>query len=603
MQTAPDLSPWLLWIIKIRFVIITLVFALDFAIRVLAPAPGVGGSVGQLGAVVVLWYCLGLFYLMYYQLSRDYVLQAYLQIFSDLLMITAVVHVTGDLASNYLSLYWVAVIMASVLLPRTRAFLVAAVAFVCMGSLLELAYLPSLYPSLASRHPWTAGLENTSTLLVDARTLGVKIFASLLGFFAVAYLSSYLGESLRRARLALRDKAGEVASLHALNENIIRSIRSGLIATDLHGIVQELNPAGAEILGCQVSEVKGQPVAKIFPALASDEDTPPEPAHGQEGPPQASVPLPDAAVAFNRREITYATCRGETRILGISASPLTGAEGTALGCIYTFQDLTEEKRREAEYRAKDRMATLGRMAASIAHEIRNPLASIAGSARLLQTIGDADRAALFDIVRRESARLERLVSNFLAYSREERFNFQEVDLVALLSETLLLVEQHPLFVEGCRLVRVFPDHPVPVRADPDKLQQVVWNLCDNATKAMGQQACPADHTLTVQVEAEAERVVRLIVADTGPGFAAAQLNKLFEPFHSSFANGTGLGLALVRRVVEGHGGTVSVDSEPGKGTRIVVELPSTEENLNVGPGDRATIHSRPIELVQSASDS
>ena len=185
MSPAPDLSTWLPRVIKIRFVIVTLIFAIEYGLAQIVPDPGHLASIKHLGVVAVLWYVLGLFFLIYNQLGRDYLLQAYLQIFSDILVITALVHLTGDLDSNYLSLYLVTIILASVLLPRPRAFLVAAVCFVCMGTMLEVAYLPSLYPQFVRRSPAFDFLVSSSLVPADTGTLEVKIIASLLGFLAV----------------------------------------------------------------------------------------------------------------------------------------------------------------------------------------------------------------------------------------------------------------------------------------------------------------------------------------------------------------------------------------------------------------------------------
>ena len=197
MKPATDLHAWLLWVIKIRFVIITLVFAIDYSTRQLVPK-ATHGSIESVGAVVILWYILGLFFLIYHQIGQDYLLQAGLQIYADLLVITAVVHVTGDLDSNYFSLYLVTIILASILLPWSRAYLVAGVSFMCYGSMLEFAYLPILYPELLNRHPALGFLTSPSDPLADPRVIEVRIFASLFGFFAVAYLASHLSETLRR---------------------------------------------------------------------------------------------------------------------------------------------------------------------------------------------------------------------------------------------------------------------------------------------------------------------------------------------------------------------------------------------------------------------
>jgi two-component system sensor histidine kinase PilS (NtrC family) len=553
MKFPGEIRDWLPWVIKIRFVIISFVFAIDFAIRVFAPNPNNVLSIRHLGMVVILWYIVSLFFLIYNQLSRDYLLQAYLQIFSDLVIITAILHVTGDLESNYVSLYLVAIILASTLLPRGRAFLVAAVSFVFMGAVLELAYLPSLYPEVTDQYPAFRFLATSSTLPVDLKGLQVKIGASLFGFFAVAYLASHLAESLRKAGAELRDKSGQVASLQAINENIIQSMREGLLSTGLDGTISELNPAGAAILGRRREEIRGKPIGSIFSDLQVE----------------GRFTL-DPTTSLPRQEITYQHPRGEHRILGVSVSPLVVPESGMAGYVYNFQDLTEEKRREAEYRAKDRMASLGRMAAGIAHEIRNPLASIAGSVKLLQSLADLDedQAKLISIVSQESERLNKLVSDFLLYYRDQRLEFRPVDLVNLLEETLLLVEHHPQFGPQCRVERRFPRHAVTISADADKLRQVFWNICDNSLKAM-----PKGGTVTAQIEELGNERLRVTLGDTGIGFTEAQVEELFEPFYSGFSEGTGLGLAIVYQIIQGHQGAIRVESKPGKGARFLIELP------------------------------
>jgi len=604
MKSTADLRAWLLWVIKIRFVIITLVFAIDFATREFAPGSGAVGSIERLGVVTVLWYVIGLFFLIYHQLGHDYFLQARLQIYVDIAIITAVVHVTGDLASDYLSLYLVVIILASILFPRAQAYLVAGVSFACLGAMVEIANLPGLYPELVAAHPGLAFLASSSAPM-DPRALGVRIAASLFGFFAVAYLASFLAETLRRTDVELRDKAGQVESLAAINENIIQSMRGGLIHAGLDGVIYELNPAGARILGRTAEEMKGRQIQTALPELELPplEANVPEPAVPQPGLPKTPAPVSDQAVipaeagihswsppgAYARREVAYRRPDGAARILGYSVSPLRLPEKGVSGYIYTFQDLTDEKRRESEYQARDRMATLGRVAAAIAHEIRNPLASIAGSVQVLQSLGglENDQAKLIEIVSRESARLEKLVSEFLAYSREQRLEFRLVDLAALLDETLLLVEHHPLVLPGgCKVERRFPSKPVMAAVDPDRMRQVLWNICDNSLKAM-----PSGGVLSVVLEDNGGSSVRVILADTGIGLTAEQLDRLFEPFRPGFAQGTGLGLAITRQIVEAHGGAIRVESEPGKGARCVIDLPRERELSQEAPLPEAVAQS------------
>jgi two-component system sensor histidine kinase PilS (NtrC family) len=330
-------------------------------------------------------------------------------------------------------------------------------------------------------------------------------------------------------------------------------MRDGLITTSLEGVITELNPAGAAILGRSPDRVKGRALAEILPDGRVGDATAPSPA------------WPPA-----RQEILYHHPDGATRILGVLTSPLIMAGKGVVGHVYNIQDLTEEKQREAEYRAKDRMASLGRLAAGIAHEVRNPLASIAGSVKLLQHIAelDSDQVQLISIVNKESERLDKLVSDFLLYAREQPFEFRELDLVTVVNETLLLLQQHPEFRPEIRVERKLPPHPVHIQADADKLRQVFWNLCDNSLKAM-----PGGGTLSVEIQDEADTVVRVAFADNGIGLTATQTEKLFEPFQSGFRGGSGLGLAIVYQIVQGHRGKISVESAPGEGARFLLELP------------------------------
>jgi two-component system, NtrC family, sensor histidine kinase PilS len=553
MKFTGELQSWLPWVIKIRFAIITFVFAIDYAIEQISPSPNGAHSIEYLGAFVVLWYILNLFFLIYNQISLDYSLQAHLQLFADIFIITAIVHVTGDLESNYFSLYLVAIILASILLPRARVFLVAGVSFILMGGLLELAHLPALYPEFAAAHPFVASLSSSSSAPVDLGTLQVKILASLFGFFAVAYLASFLAENLRKTGAELRDKRGQVASLQAINENVVRSMRDGLVTTDLDGLVTELNPSGAEILGCVRKSALGEPIDRLL---------------GGFGP--RSEAFRRMVTAHGRQEIELRHPSGGKRILGVSVSHLVVPESGTAGYIYSVQDLTVQKRLEAQFRLRDRMATLGRLAAGIAHEIRNPLASISGSAKVLETMGnlDEDERKLTAILSRESERLNKLVSDFLLYSRDQRFEFQEVDVLVLIEETLLLLEHRSDLPQNLRIERNLPRQPVVIMADADKLRQVFWNICDNALKAM-----ETGGTLSVKVHAGQGDAALVAFRDNGVGIEPAQLEKLFEPFQPTFAHGTGLGLAIVYQIVQGHGGHIAVDSSPGQGSEFTIELP------------------------------
>jgi two-component system sensor histidine kinase PilS (NtrC family) len=252
-----------------------------------------------------------------------------------------------------------------------------------------------------------------------------------------------------------------------------------------------------------------------------------------------------------------------------------------LGFVYTFDDLTEIRRLEREMRLQDRLAAVGRLAAAIAHEIRNPLTSIAGSVSMLSdapALTDEQRQ-LLQIVTRESDRLNNIITDFLAYSRGKQYRFERVNLIPLLQDTLTLLE-HRLTAEnsGIRLKRILPSSEAWVLADGDKLKQVFWNFTENAVRAMKK----TGGTLTAAL-VERGPDWEMSFADTGPGISPQQTEKIFEPFQSNFEGGTGLGLAIVYQIVQAHEGKVWARSEVGRGTSFVVRLRRMEAGASSTP--------------------
>ena len=532
MHSVTDERNWLTWLVKVRVLILMVLLAIELAVIRFTPSPV---PVMPFLTGMVLWFVLSLFFLFLVSVWAEYRLQAILQVLADLAMVTLVVHLTGGIDSSLNFLYPLVIVVAAMLLPRVWAYLSAALAFIFFGAVLELDYY-GLIPSYVSSHP-------------KLKALQVVIFVNLFAYFAIAYLAVRLMTKLRQVDVQLRDASGALQSLQALHENIVQSMSGGVITTGPEGRVTLANRAAQQLLELSETELLGQAVGKLF-----------------------QDPLPHMGANRASAEVRYTTAKGFRKTFRVMVSPLNVSARGDLGFVYTFDDLTEIRRLEREMRMQDRLAAVGRLAAAIAHEIRNPLTSIAGSVSMLSdTAGlGTEEKRLLQIVTRESERLNAIITDFLAYSRGKQYRFERVDLIPLLEDTLTLVE-HRLTAESARIKvqRAFQNSEAWVLADGDKLKQVFWNFCENAVRAMRD----TGGTLTVTLgERGADWEINF--ADTGPGIPPQQTEKIFEPFQSSFEGGTGLGLAIVYQIVQAHEGKVWARSEAGKGTSFVVRLKS-----------------------------
>jgi two-component system sensor histidine kinase PilS (NtrC family) len=466
------------------------------------------------------------------------------QVVGDLLIVTSLVYFMGDSRGGFLLLYPLAVLAGSALLARRESLLLALLATVMYAGLI-----------VAVRAGWLLGAGLADVPDVPLRGLGYSVFVTGVACATVALVGSYLSQSLKTTGERLEWAAKRVEDLQELNRVIVESIQSGLIMVDETGRIVHLNDFGARILGRSAESIRGAPVSEVFGAAELS---------------GAALGVRAAERSWSRLEITYRGPDGKPLTIGMSLSPLSPAERwTTGGVLIAFQDLTEVKSLEREVQTKEKLAAVGEMAAYLAHEIRNPLGSISGSAQMLLADAgvSAEQKRLLSIIRRESQRLSDSLNQFLLGTRPSSAAGGHTDIRPVVERAVTLLESDPE-IRKRHAVRFECDTDgVVCLADPDALTQVFWNLARNGIEAM-----PEGGTLTIALKREGRDAV-LRFRDQGCGMAEEEMRRVFEPFHSHSGMGTGLGLAIVYRIVREHHGDIVLRSVPGAGTEVEVRLP------------------------------
>jgi two-component system sensor histidine kinase PilS (NtrC family) len=469
---------------------------------------------------------------------KNFLAQARLQILFDVLLVTWLVWNTGYVSSPYAALYIVIISVASLFLGPRGALITSIGSAAAFNACALYAF---------TRPGAGETLGNT------VQTVGL----SDISFLVVGLLAAKLAHSQTKSDVELAAATRSLADLRALHERIVESIRSGVITTDLQGRIYTFNAAAEEITGYKLSEVRSLDASMFFGDMSRQiVDSMNAAAEGELSP---------------RFQADCLTPNGLALRLGFTIAPLFAESGETSGMVITFQDLTDVRALEETSRRQDRMAAVGRMAASIAHEIRNPLAAMRGSIQMLrgEMDGDTEQAQLMEIILRESDRLNKIVADYLNYARPRPAELKNVDVRGVISETFKLLKNSAELVDGHRLEEDLPQRPAIVSGDPEQLKQVCWNIARNAMKAM-----PDGGTFRVSLEDTNDSRLRITFSDDGVGMSPEQVEHLFEPFTST-TGGTGLGLSIVYQIIRDHNGTINVRSRVGGGTTITIELPVT----------------------------
>ena len=504
--------------------------------------PNVADSLQSIKPLIIVVTLLTLVYSAAHLLWKNHIVQARVQFFGDVLLVTWLVWITGAVHSPYTALYIVVISIASLFIGP-RGALSTAIGSAAAFNTCALLLLNGVVP--------LANIPTEESLANVVQTMGLAD----ISFLVVGLLSAKLAERQLHS-VQLEEATRSLADLRALHERIVESIRSGLITTDLNGLIYTFNAAAEEITGYQAKDVRGQNASIFFGDIERQIAD--------------SMNAATTGKVSPRFETDCLTESGFMLRLGYSIAPLFAESGEVSGLVITFQDLTDVRVMEETARRQDRLAAVGRLAASIAHEIRNPLAAMRGSIQMLRSEldGESDQAQLMEIILRESDRLNKIVADYLNYARPRPTELKEIDVCALVRETFTLLRNSPEISDGHTLKEDLPIKALMVKGDAEQLKQVCWNVARNAVKAMpdgGEFRISAART-------EGDRV-NMTFTDNGYGMTPEQVERLFEPFTST-TGGTGLGLSIVYQIIRDHNGTINVRSRQGEGTTISIELPS-----------------------------
>ena len=460
-----------------------------------------------------------------------------LQVIWDLSFVTVLVLFTGGILSPYSFLYLISIMIAGMLLGRRQALYTASLCGILYGTILDFQYFGYLS---------FIGLTQDDAYQVGALRLFYTIAFNLIAFGLTAFITGLLAERARLSEEALQRSSIDYFELAQLNSAIVAHSESGLLTTTISGRIRVFNPYAEAITGLSQSDAYDNKIDTVFPQLSG-------------------LIITDTISA--KREFEYQSCDGTTMTLGYGVAPFNDSKGLPVGYIVNFRDITNIRRMEAALKKADRLAALGELSARMAHEIRNPLAALCGSVQLLSSTTDIQDhdARLLAIVTREAARLDTLISEFLMYARPAAPQIMKINLHTYIEEECLFLAHDPRFT-SITLYNLVPKS-AEVSADPAQLHQVIVNLLQNAADAMVEGG-------RVFIECIVSPATAIIsITDNGGGIAKDTARLLFEPFWTTKPAGTGLGLAISYRIIEAHGGTLSVESPPDGGCRFVIMLP------------------------------
>lgn len=472
-----------------------------------------------------------------------------LHFISEISCEAGIVYTTGNLYSPFAALFLLTIVSAALIYRLVGTLLVATA--------VSIAYVGVVWINYGLFAGGPTMIFGKGAPVTGDDTLFYSTFLHILIFYLVAFIAGYLAQKLQTRDRQLNSASVELYRARLATGDILRHLNSGLLTMTGQGEIVFFNHAAESILGLEGADVSGRDCRNVFSGRLA--------------------PLADGllfALASGqqtaRQEFEISDLQGRVLPIGVSTSILLNQDGTARGLIAIFQDLTQAKIMEERMRHADRMAVVGELAASMAHEIRNPLAAISGSVEVLKNdlTVSGDDEKLMSLIITETGRLNTMLSDFLMYARVGRMQFQKIEVQRIISDTIEIVRRHPSFSSSMTIEVEAAGELTYISGDADQLKQLLLNLAVNACEVMGETGGVIQFGATPFTDPDGEHMVAVTVRDTGPGIPAEILDKIFLPFFSTKKKGTGLGLAIVSRLIEAHNGRIEVSSILGHGTEF-----------------------------------
>jgi two-component system sensor histidine kinase PilS (NtrC family) len=471
-------------------------------------------------------------------------------------MITGLVYATGGISSVYAVFYTLVIIYSVLFLERRGGLIIASACSICYGLLLDLEYykiLTPLYAIVSQDNPFTAGYVFS------------RIIIYILSFYLIAFLAIFVVEQEKKTRTLLQEKETAFDQLDLLHRSIIESVDTGILTINLRGQIKSFNRAAEEITGYSFAEVEDKNIVDLFPEygdLLENIHTGGYPYSQQ-----------------SRVEMYIESHEKKPLTLGCSVSFLNDGTEKIIGDILVFQDLTAIKKMELILEKNRRLAFIGEMAAGLAHEMRNPLASISGSIQVLHKslpLNETDER-LMQIILRGKDQLESFMRDFLLLSRPTPGIPEMIKITDIIEDILESIRYLPDWRDDIQVIKSLQDHLPFIRANKTEIRQLIWNVLMNAIQSMPNGGRVTIETGKDTTDISAGQFLEIKISDNGQGIMENDLGKIFEPFYTTREKGTGLGLAIVNRIVEGHAGKIKVDSRSGEGTTFTIWLPCLQE--------------------------